>query len=72
LEGAGMIADTWRFVSKLCSNVSARRYTGLKIIMEILPDEYHGSAVSFSRALRALYPPVRADSTATRSPCSGG
>jgi predicted alpha/beta superfamily hydrolase len=71
LEGAGMIADMWRLVSQLCRNLATRRYAGLKITAEVLLDEYHGSAVPFSRALKALYPPVRSDTGSTRNPCSG-
>lgn len=71
LEGAGMIADMWRLVARLCHNIAAKHYVGLRLTAEVLPDEYHGSVVPLSRALKALYPPVRADSNRGRDPCPG-
>jgi predicted alpha/beta superfamily hydrolase len=71
LEGAGEIAAVWRMVSTLCHDRDAGRFVGLKLTAELIPDEYHGSAVPFSRALKALYPPYRADSSLARDPCDG-
>lgn len=71
LEGADEIADVWRMLSTLCHDRAADRFAGLQLTAEILPGEYHGSVVHFSRALKALYPPFRADSVLMVDPCSG-
>ena len=71
LEGAGQIADVWHMVATLCQDRDAGHFAGVKLKAEVIPDEYHGSAVHFSRALKALYPPYRADSSLVRDPCAG-
>lgn len=57
LEGPGMIGNLWRMVSALCAGTREGPYRGLNLAAEVIPEEHHGSAVLFGRALKAFYPP---------------
>lgn len=70
-EGSGEISEMWQLVSSICWNIAAGHYKGLEITAEILPDEYHSSVVPFSRALKALYPPIQDDPRRPTHPCMG-
>jgi hypothetical protein len=61
LEGPDQVAGMWRMAAALCAGRRAGAYRGLEIAAEVIPDEHHGSAVLFGRALRAFYPPYPVD-----------